>query len=148
MNLQLASVIGDLSGLTGQRIVGPSIVVVVCPEATMVTLGQALSLKNLQTQDEAGAWVTRLGLPHGAWTQVGIEFVRPDEGFWGTRPQSGSDDAGQQLGIAADFENPDLHCHQTISRSAALSAATIRSLRPPDLRHRKCGCLGRAWARL
>jgi hypothetical protein len=52
--------------------------------ATTVTLGQALFLKNLQTQDEAEAWVTRLGLPHGPWTQVGIEFVRPDEDFWGT----------------------------------------------------------------
>src|ERR1700674_5221458 len=46
--------------------------------ATTVTLGQALFLRNPQTQDEAGAWVTRFGLPQGGLAQVGIEFVRPD----------------------------------------------------------------------
>ena len=33
---------------------------------TTVTLGQALFLRNSHTQEEAGAWVTRFGLPRGA----------------------------------------------------------------------------------
>ncbi len=49
---------------------------------TKVTLGQTLFLRNPQTQNEAEAWVTRLGFPRGTWTQVGLEFVRPDEDFW------------------------------------------------------------------
>jgi hypothetical protein len=50
--------------------------------ATKVILGQTLFLKNPETQDEAQAWVTRLGLCRGTWTQVGVEFVQPNEDFW------------------------------------------------------------------
>src|ERR1700739_4247428 len=50
--------------------------------ATTVTLGQLLFLWNPQTQNEAQAWVTRLGSPRGTRAQVGVEFVRPDEDFW------------------------------------------------------------------
>jgi hypothetical protein len=53
--------------------------------ATTVTLGQTLFLRNPETQDEAGAWVTRFGLPHGGLAQVGIEFVRPDADFWSNK---------------------------------------------------------------
>jgi hypothetical protein len=50
--------------------------------ATTVTLGQPLFLCNPQTQNEAQAWVTRLGSPRGTRAHVGVEFVRPDEDFW------------------------------------------------------------------
>jgi hypothetical protein len=50
--------------------------------ATTVTLGQTIFLKNPQTQDEAGAWVTRLASPRSGWTQVAIEFVQPNADFW------------------------------------------------------------------
>ena len=50
--------------------------------ATTVTLGQALFLRNAQTQEEAGSWVTRFGLPRGGVALVGVEFVRPDADFW------------------------------------------------------------------
>lgn len=50
--------------------------------ATTVTLGQTLFLRNRQTQNEAQAWVTRLGSPPGAGAQVGVEFVQPDQDFW------------------------------------------------------------------
>ena len=53
---------------------------------TTVTLGQTIFLTNPRTQDEAGAWVTRLGLPRGGWAQVGIEFVQPDADFWSDKP--------------------------------------------------------------
>ena len=49
---------------------------------TKVTLGQTLFLRNPQTRSEAEASVTRLGSPRGTWTQVGVEFMRPDEEFW------------------------------------------------------------------
>ncbi len=53
--------------------------------ATTVTLGQSLFLRNPHTQDEAGAWVTRLGPPRAGFAQVGIEFVRPDADFWSNK---------------------------------------------------------------
>src|SRR5580693_551228 len=56
--------------------------------ATTVTLGQTLFLRNPETQNEAGAWVTRFGLPHGGLAQVGIEFVRPDADFWSNMPNA------------------------------------------------------------
>lgn len=56
--------------------------------ATTVTLGQTLFLKNPQTQDEAGAWVTRLAAPRSGWTQVGIEFVQPNADFWSNKPNA------------------------------------------------------------
>lgn len=55
--------------------------------ATKVTLGQTLFLRNPQTQNEAEAWVTRLGFPRGTWSQVGVEFVRPEEDFWSAERQ-------------------------------------------------------------
>lgn len=54
--------------------------------ATTVTLGQTLFLRNPQTQEEAGAWVTRLAAPRSGWAQVGIEFVRPNADFWSNKP--------------------------------------------------------------
>jgi hypothetical protein len=54
--------------------------------ATTVTLGQTLFLRNRQTQDEAQAWVARLGTPRGAGAQVGVEFVRPHQDFWSVEP--------------------------------------------------------------
>lgn len=56
--------------------------------ATKVTLGQTLFLRNPQTQNEAEASVTRLGFPRGTWTQVGVEFVRPEEDFWSAERQT------------------------------------------------------------
>ena len=55
---------------------------------TTVTLGQALFLRNPQTQEEVGAWVTRFGPPRGGFAQVGIELVHPDVEFWSGRPQT------------------------------------------------------------
>src|ERR1017187_9427661 len=55
--------------------------------ATTVTLGQALFLRNPNTQEEVGAWVTRFGPPRGGLAQVGIELVQPDVEFWSVRPQ-------------------------------------------------------------
>jgi len=54
---------------------------------TTVTLGQALFVRNPQTQEEAGAWVTRFGPPRGGMAQVGIEFVQPGVQFWSAKPQ-------------------------------------------------------------
>jgi hypothetical protein len=55
---------------------------------TTVTLGQALFLRNPQTQEEVGAWVTRFGPPRGGFAQVGVELVHPDVEFWSGRPQT------------------------------------------------------------
>jgi uncharacterized phage infection (PIP) family protein YhgE len=74
--------------------------------ATKVTLGQTLFLRNPQTRSEAEAWVTRLGLPRGTWTQVGVEFVRPDEDFWSAErdenaaPEPTSSDGGREASQA------------------------------------------------
>jgi hypothetical protein len=59
---------------------------------TTVTLGQSLLLRNPQTQDEAMAWVTRLGLPRSGLAQVGVEFVRPDAAFWSNKSRVKSPD--------------------------------------------------------
>jgi chemotaxis protein histidine kinase CheA len=55
--------------------------------STTVTLGQALFVKNPQTQEEVGAWVTRFGIPRGGLAQVGIELVEPNVDFWSGRPR-------------------------------------------------------------
>jgi hypothetical protein len=55
---------------------------------TTVTLGQAVFLRNPQTQEEVGAWVTRFGPPRGGFAQVGVELVHPDVEFWSGRPQT------------------------------------------------------------
>ena len=52
---------------------------------TTVTLGQTLYIRNPQTQNEVGAWVTRFGHPRGGLSQVGVEFVQPDEKFWSNK---------------------------------------------------------------
>jgi hypothetical protein len=57
---------------------------------TTVTLGQALFLRNPQTQEEVGAWVTRFGPPRGGLAQVGVELVHPDVEFWSSRPRTRS----------------------------------------------------------
>jgi hypothetical protein len=54
---------------------------------TTVTLGQALFLRNPQTQEEVGAWVTRFGPPRGGSAQVGVELVHPEVEFWSGRPR-------------------------------------------------------------
>lgn len=55
---------------------------------TTVTLGQALFLRNPETKEEVGAWVTRFGLPRGGVAQVGVELVQPDVHFWSARPRT------------------------------------------------------------
>jgi hypothetical protein len=55
--------------------------------ATAVTLGQTLFVRNPESQDKIGAWVTRFGTPRGALTTVGLEFARPDANFWSNIPQ-------------------------------------------------------------
>ena len=55
---------------------------------TTVTLGQALFLRNPQTQEEVGGWVTRFGPPRGGLAQIGIELVHPDVEFWSARPRT------------------------------------------------------------
>jgi hypothetical protein len=55
---------------------------------TTVTLGQALFLKNPNTQEEVGAWVTRFGPPRGGLAQVGVELVQADAEFWSARPRT------------------------------------------------------------
>lgn len=55
--------------------------------ATTVTLGQALFLKNPQTQEEVGAWVTRFGTPRAGLSQIGVELVEPNADFWAARPR-------------------------------------------------------------
>jgi hypothetical protein len=66
--------------------------------STTVTLGQTLFLRNPHTQDEAGAWVTRLGPPRAGFAQVGIEFVRPDADFWSNRLQPPAKEAEPRSG--------------------------------------------------
>src|SRR5580698_10084073 len=56
--------------------------------ANTVTLGQALFLRNPQTQEEVGAWVTRFGNPRGGLAQVGVELVHPHVEFWSGRLQT------------------------------------------------------------
>ena len=71
---------------------------------TTVTLGQTLSLKNPQTQDEAEAWVTRLAPPRSGWIQVGIEFVRPNADFWSNKPH-----ANPQTDVAERWTEGGIH---------------------------------------
>ena len=104
---------------------------------TTVTLGQALFLRNPQTQEEVGAWVTRFGPPRGGSAQVGVELVRPEVEFWSGRPRprpvpvidEGERRAGQQIHVlpgpsesvtAAEVPSP-------ASADEMLPAATISS---------------------
>ena len=68
--------------------------------ATTVTLGQALFLRNPNTQEEVGGWVTRFGPPRGGLAQVGIELVQPDVEFWSARPRirPATDDTERRTG--------------------------------------------------
>ena len=126
--------------------------------ATKVTLGQTLFLKNPQTQDEAEAWVTRLGFPRGTWTQVGVEFVRPDEDFWSAERQtkpptegterrtdpdenaaaelassdSGAETSAPHLGAASEPTLPDILLHaleQTLRQAAEKVVAAATTAR-------------------
>lgn len=95
--------------------------------ATTVTLGQTLFLRNPQTQDEAGAWVTRFGVPRGGLAQVGIEFVRPDADFWAKLQPAKSPMDGAEW-------RPEEEIHvlpHPAERGAVEAASPVRSEAPP-----------------
>jgi len=108
--------------------------------ANTVTLGQALFLRNPQTQEEVGAWVTRFGNPRGGLAQVGVELVHPDPDFWfsGSRaksaPENGERRAEAQIHV---LPRPDAAAESIatplIETPLAISADTIAPAAPPDL---------------
>jgi hypothetical protein len=115
--------------------------------ATTVTLGQTLYLRNPQTQNEAGAWVTRFGHPRGGLAQVGIEFVQPDEKFWSNKPgfepaAAVVNDAATDVvrggtadvAMTAESEAVSLHANDTRINSTATEAQISQSESPAQAR--------------
>ena len=52
------------------------------PMATSVTPGQKIIVGHKQTQEQKECTVAYLGPVQGGKTLVGLEFTRPDAGFW------------------------------------------------------------------
>jgi hypothetical protein len=106
--------------------------------ANTVTLGQALFLRNSQTQEEVGAWVTRFGNPRGGLAQVGVELVHPDPDFWfsGSRAkpaaENGERRAEAQIHVLP-APRPDAPAEPLIEAPLAISADTIAPAAPPDI---------------
>jgi hypothetical protein len=109
--------------------------------ANTVTLGQALFLRNPQTQEEVGAWVTRFGNPRGGLAQVGVELVHPDSDFWfsGSRatpaPDNGERRPEQQIHVLPmPRQDGTLDpAAPLIEAPLALSADTLAPAAPPDV---------------
>jgi hypothetical protein len=109
--------------------------------ANTVTLGQALFLRNPQTQEEVGAWVTRFGNPRGGLAQVGVELVHPDVDFWfsGARAKPAADGAEKrpeaQIHVLP-MPRPDGAAESAaplIDAPMAISADTLAPIAPPDI---------------
>lgn len=106
-----------------------------------VTLGQALFLRNPQTQEEVGAWVTRFGSPRGGLAQVGVELVQPDANFWLSRPRSNpAADGGDRRPLPQIHVLPTPRVETTpepvaplIDAPLAISADTLAPEAPPDV---------------
>ena len=109
--------------------------------ANTVTLGQALFLRNPQTQEEVGAWVTRFGNPRGGLAQVGVELVHPDPDFWFASPppakpaaENGERRPEAQIHV---LPAPRLEAAEPpaplIDAPLALSADTLAPAAPPDI---------------
>jgi hypothetical protein len=106
---------------------------------TTVTLGQALFLRNPNTQEEVGAWVTRFGPPRGGLAQVGVELVQADPEFWLARPRTRPvlDEIERRVEKIHVLPDPEVNvAAQTASSAGAAempSAATVpsRSEAPP-----------------
>lgn len=109
--------------------------------ANTVTLGQALFLRNPQTQEEVGAWVTRFGNPRGGLAQVGVELVHPDPEFWfsGGRAKTGAED-GERRPEAQIHVLPAPHqdglaepVAPLIEAPLAMTGDTLAPGAPPDI---------------
>jgi hypothetical protein len=109
--------------------------------ANTVTLGQALFIRNPQTQEEVGVWVTRFGNPRGGLAQVGVELVHPDSGFWVSPMRAnvapdGERRADQQIHVLPpppQHDSSPTPVAPLIEAPMALSENTVAPLAPPDI---------------
>jgi hypothetical protein len=101
-------------------------------------------LHNPQTQKEAGAWVSRFGHPRGGLSQVGVEFVRPEEDFWSKEPVKPSgveadgangngSQASNQVSSGAVAPESGLVATGTVASPADVLAMTAQSSSPSDI---------------
>ena len=109
--------------------------------ANTVTLGQALFLRNPQTQEEVGAWVTRFGNPRGGLAQVGVELVHPDPDFWfsGSRVKPAAENGERRVEAqihvlpAPRQDSAGEPIAPLIEAPLAISADTIAPATAPDI---------------
>lgn len=103
--------------------------------ANTVTLGQALFLRNPQTQEEVGAWVTRFGNPRGGLAQVGVELVHPDPDFWfaGARAKTAAENGERRPEAQIHVLPAPEPVAPLIEAPLAISGDTLAPGAPPDI---------------